>query len=272
MHAPYVELFHALHQYTGDLVNLDVLQPWLDQHGQERRWLTEFSKRSGSPIPAADQEELWRLYGLSRIAETLVLRFQPTGIDGGDWAGPDVTADEVVTFFEALGLHAAKVNNYSAFHHEIVEAFSAPAREEPPQIVRSLWPCLMLGSMLVIRGGVAVLAGSDVLVPEVANSSTLYWAHRRRHRPCEDLSHGWGSNSQWRTSFRRDYSMDGSLRLNVDGREDLSQGSRSADDRDGLTRDERIELLVHRHFVRTKKPHADLWPYDDRLDLQDPGR
>jgi hypothetical protein len=32
-----------------------------------------------------------------------------------------------------------------------------------------------------------------------------------------------------------------------------------------LTRDERIELLTNRCFIRCVKPHDDLLPYDDRF-------
>ena len=49
----------------------------------------------------------------------------------------------------------------------------------------------------------------------MVTSSPLYWASRRRYRPAVDLSHGWGSNSLWRTSFRRDYRLPDRLVYNV---------------------------------------------------------
>ena len=73
---------------------------------------------------------------------------------------------------------------------------------------------------------------------------------------------GWGSNSQWRTAFRRDYQIGGDFFFNVDGVHDLAYQTSGAD-RDDLTQQERIELLIHRHFITVDKPHEDLWPYDD---------
>ncbi|WP_438870823.1 DUF6183 family protein [Paractinoplanes ovalisporus] len=74
----------------------------------------------------------------------------------------------------------------------------------------------MIGSLMLVRAGVTVRAGARRLTPGVATGSTLYWAWQRRHRPVADLSHGWGSNSQWRTRFRRDYWLPDRLAYNVD--------------------------------------------------------
>ena len=89
-----------------------------------------------------------------------------------------------------------------------------------------------------------------------------------KNRACQDLSVGWGSNSQWRTDFRRDYHAGTDFYFNVDGTNDLRRPL-SEPDRDGLTRGERIELLTHRCFITVDKdkPLNDLWPYDDVLQL-----
>lgn len=70
-----------------------------------------------------------------------------------------------------------------------------------------------------------------------------------------------GGNSQWRTRFRRDYRIGRTYYFNVDGKHDL-WNPLSAKDRDGLAREERIELLISRCFIIAKKPHDDLYPYD----------
>ncbi|MEV4706843.1 hypothetical protein [Actinoplanes sp. NPDC049316] len=57
----------------------------------------------------------------------------------------------------------------------------------------------------------------------MATTSPLYWASWRRYRPAVDLSHGWGSNSRWRTSFRRDYRLTDRLAYNVDAALDPQQ-------------------------------------------------
>jgi hypothetical protein len=101
-----------------------------------------------------------------------------------------------------------------------------------------------------------VRAGRLHLLKEVAERSTLYWAYARNHRKSEDLSRGWGSNSQWRTAFRRDYALGGRLFYNVDARP--HPGGPDAD----LTAAERAELLRHRCFVTCTTPSDDLWPYD----------
>ena len=98
----------------------------------------------------------------------------------------------------------------------------------------------------------------------------MYWACQRRNRPHRDLSDGWGSNSWWRTSFRRDYQLGGMLYFNADGRNDLSAPPSGEADGDELTAEERIELLTNRCFIRTTKPHDDLWPYDDVYHLPAP--
>jgi hypothetical protein len=80
-----------------------------------------------------------------------------------------------------------------------------------------------------------------------------------------DLSHGWGSNSQWRTAFRRDYQVAGEVCYNTDGEHDLRKPFARSEDRDGLSQEERIELLVSRCFILTERSHTGLWPFDDTL-------
>lgn len=126
----------------------------------------------------------------------------------------------------------------------------------------------------ICRAGVSAIGGRHVCSAPLAQTSTLYWAYRRKYRPYVDLSHGWGSNSQWRTSFRRDYRIDGHLYYNVDGEHDLSLHkltgpcSGSGNETDSLTRQERLELLIHRCFITTDKPGSALWPYDDKVVLR----
>ena len=124
----------------------------------------------------------------------------------------------------------------------------------------------MLGNMLFARGGVDVCAGKIIFKPGIADASTLYWADRRKGRPVNDLSDGWGGNSQWRTSFCRDYVVGYTRFYNVDGKCDLAaKAAETADDGlfPALTLAERIELLTQRCLVSSTKAHEELWPYDD---------
>jgi hypothetical protein len=150
---------------------------------------------------------------------------------------------------------------FTPFFHEIVTVDEATDENQPPAVTDVLWPGLTLGPLLFSRAGVRVSAGRRLLRKDLAESSTLYWAHRRRNRPAADLSHGWGGNSQWRTSFRRDYAIDGELHFNVDADPDRR------DTMPELTSAQRVELLTHRCIVTTEPPlpENDLWPYDDTL-------
>ncbi|WP_406445027.1 hypothetical protein OHB00_48245 [Streptomyces sp. NBC_00631] len=135
-----------------------------------------------------------------------------------------------------------------------------------------VWPGLWPGPVVFARAGVRVRAGVRHAERGVADRAPLYWAHRRRHRRTVDLSQGWGSNSQWRTSFRVDVRLAGADRLNIaDG--DQHVDSVAADEAGGLlTPAERRELLCHRCLLRAplnpSVPSADagLFPFDWRLE------
>jgi hypothetical protein len=263
--ADYRELFDLIHNNDSRPPYWYVIAPWLESHPDEREWPSAFALRRGDPIPPADVEELWQLYALSRVNETLLLGFQSGRADGCDWPGPKISIDDYQHFAESIGLTATESATFSPFYHEIVEVEEASDDDQPVRLTSTLWPCLMLGDMVFSRAGVRVSGGRQFIRKDVAESSTLYWAFRRKNRAYQDLSHGWGSNSQWRTTFRRDYRIGEDFYYNVDGNHDLAALDPTAEDRDGLTREERIELLTHRCFVRTMKPHDDLWPYDDML-------
>lgn len=264
------DLHDALLKDDEDSPFSSLLLPWSEEHLSARVWLNDLKHREGHPFPKADIEDLWELYALSRVCDLLLLRFQDEKDDTSTWAGPQISLDEFVAFAESLGLTVMRPTMFSAFYHEIVEA--TPCHDaRAPEIIEYRWPCVMLGNMVLVRGGVAVSASAASLTPGIAGRSTLYWAYRRRTRPCRDLSHGWGSNSRWRTAFRRDYVIGNSHFFNVDGTCHLGARNQKvaaveASDIE-LTLEERIELLTHRCFVKTVKQDDDLWPYDDYLEL-----
>jgi hypothetical protein len=251
---PYVELYDRMQNYDGDSLFADLLQPWLDANDAERRWLREFAARRGNPVPPATVDETIRLYALSRIVDVLQLSFQPRTPDTG-WDSASVSRDEFDRFMAGLGLERIGQPRFHPFFHEIVTVDDLPDENASPEIVDVCWPGYMLGPLLVSRAGVRVRAGRRHLVKEIAESSMLYWAYARNHRPSTDLSRGWGSNSQWRTAFRRDYALDGALHYNVD-----AAAPPFAMDED-LDQSERTELLRHRCFVTCPQPDDDRWPY-----------
>jgi hypothetical protein len=255
---PYRQLYDDLLEYDGDALFDDLLQPWLQRNDGERRWLDEIARRRGDPVPPMQPEESWRLYALSRIVQLLQLSFAPRSVDGA-WNLARVDGDEFARFMTPLGLEPIDRRDFHPFHHEIVTVDRLPDDGAPPRLAEIHWPGWMLGPLLISRAGCRVEAGRGHLVKEIAENSTLYWAYARNPRPTEDLSRGWGGNSQWRTLFRRDYALDGRLFYNVDAKEPGGGG------KDDLDAAERAELLRHRCFVTSPKPSGDLWPYDARM-------
>ena len=162
-------------------------------------------------------------------------------------------------FFTAIGLTPfAHAGAFSPFHHEIFAVVEEPGATRVT-VDAVLWPGFWFGDLLFCRAGVRVRAPRHLVDPVVATTSTLYFTSRRGPRPCNDLSHGWGSNSRWRTSFPRFYADADGFHLNWDGAADVGDG-RLAEHR---------ELLLHRCFVRGPLPldEDDRHPYDDRLSL-----
>lgn len=261
----YPSLVGEVLAYEGTALFEDLLLPWIEANPEEIAWLAAFAGRKGAPIPPASTAELWRLYGLSRLCELLrEVVYAPVTRTG---PGPGLTEEHFYVFGERLGLDVSVAAVYSPFHHEVVRIAPARDPQQAPVLLAQEWPGIMLGELLIMRAGVIVEAGQNVLRPGVADAATLYWTYSRENRPTHDLAHGWGGNSAWRTPFRRDYAIGDAFHFNVDGKVDLAALDPRQCDHSGLTRDERIELLVNRSFVTTRKAHADLHPYDDRLSL-----
>jgi hypothetical protein len=201
--------------------------------------------RAWGPVAPA---VLWDAYAVHRVDAWLRLGFQRA--TRADRAPIDVTVDAYVDLWRGLGLSVIAPPVFHPFFIEIVDVEPAPDPSAPPTLLELVWPCLMWGRMLFARAGGRVRAGADVIDRQVACTSTLYWAHVRRDRPCQDLSTGWGSNSQWATCFRRDYVDGDLLRYNVDARPGRAPLTARVD-----------ELLRFRCSVRA--PHLDdEFPYD----------
>ena len=263
MHAdqqPYRDLYDDIMEYGGDAPYADLLQPWLARNGGERRWLDELRARRGAPVPALRPEESWRLYALSRIVQLLQLSFAPPAPGPPAWDVAAISGDDFARFMDALGLEKVERAGFHPFFHEVVTVDPLAEDDAPPEVAGVYWEGYALGPLLVSRAGCRVRAGRTHLAKEVAERSTLSWAYARSTRDTDDPSRGWGGSSQWRTSFRRDYALDGVLRYNVDARPHPG----GQDDGD-LSTGERMELLRHRCFVTCARPSDDRWPYGLRL-------
>jgi len=264
----YRKLLDDILAYDGDDLFGHVLAPWTNNADTEKAWLTSVASYSEEAWPQATTEDLCRLYALSVVNDTLLMAFQKGDLDA---ALPELrgqlTLDRYAQFMQSCGCSITDRSDFHPFYHEIVEVRPAADPDAAIELQDCVWPCLMLGAMMFSRAGCVVAGGRAHIDKDVAENSTLYWAHRRADRPRADLSDGWGNNSKWRTNFRRDYRVSDTHCYNVDGSEEVDASERLAqeDDRNGLSPDERIELLTHRCFISVAKPHDDLWPYDYTL-------
>lgn len=271
------ELYENLLRYEGENLYQEVLISWQDKADQIMRHLKAYGNVEAENWNTKGiLEDLWDLYALSRVSDILLLPFQ-TGSDDSKWT-PPISLQERSEYFIGLGMQPIEQATFHPFFHEIVEVVQSPDPLEPISLVEIIWPGFMLDNMMFCRTGVKVCGGTNYIKKDIAEKSTLYFTFRRRNRPVEDLSHGWGSNSQWRTSFRRDYQDDSAYYYNVDGLSDILLPNQKDDGSsnpgftlaernellEGLTLTERIELLVNRCFIATHKPNNELWPYDDR--------
>jgi hypothetical protein len=255
---PWVELYDALEEHAADDPYTDVLEPWADQHPDERVWLSEFSQRTEASWKAATDEDLCRLYAAFRVTSTLLLRFQHGRADGTDYPGPSVSVAGYQLFHEAMGFNVPERAAFHPFYHEIVGVTQSASSTAPIEVIEQRWPALMLGRLMFCRAGCVVSGGSDHVVKKVAERSKLYWTFRRKDRPCDDQSHGWGHNSQWRTALRRDYRTSSGFQYNVDADESLNL---AGDPVDGMSLDSMRELVRNRCMIRTASDDSDLYPY-----------
>lgn len=184
--------------YDGQAAFDEVLRPWLENNIPAIEQLRSLGASSGGVIPPMPGEALWFLYSVHRVLELLVLRFQTFSPGGSNEQGPAITLGEFFRFARGIGADILNPRPWSPFHHEIV-GLAPTSPDMRPQGLRQHWPCLMLGPLLLMRAGVTVPAGAARLVPGIADRSMLFWAYRRNSRRHNDLAHGWGANSSWRT-------------------------------------------------------------------------
>jgi hypothetical protein len=147
------------------------------------------------------------------VVDVLISPFQPVNDDPdilawtydppGVVAGSCALRRRVAPFMEAMGCTRIREERFHPFFHEIVAVEAVADPDHQPELVDERWPGYLVGSMLLVRAGVTVRVGGNVLDAVVASRSPLYWSWWRRNRGLVDCSHGWGGNSQWRTDFGR---------------------------------------------------------------------
>jgi hypothetical protein len=255
---PWIELYRALLEYDGADVYTHLLEPWPGQNSGECTWLAEFARRTDCCAGKVDDEDLYRLYAAFRVASLLLLLFQSGRADGSDYRGPNVTVEGYQLFHEAIGFRVPEAAAFHPFFHEIIGVQHVAPAETPVSVVEQVWPPMMLGRMMFCRVGCVVAGGTAHVAKEIAERSKLFWTLRRKDRPCEDQSHGWGSNSQWWTRLRRDYLSPAVFRYNIDGKEVLTPTTKMVDEVDAATM---AEIVRHRCLVRTVADDSGLYPY-----------
>ncbi|MFI6649878.1 hypothetical protein ACIBI8_19960 [Streptomyces sp. NPDC050529] len=253
------QLFHALEECQDADALHTVVDPWLDEHADAVRealaplatfggW-TRTAYEFGDPLETA--------YSLSRVSDALIYKLQPL-LQSSEtpWAHrlheperwPQATPDQYLAVFARLGMTPIGDVAFEPFFHEVVHVAQTESPGTPVEITGTVWPGLMLGEMLFSRTGVTVCAGASDLVAGIADLSPLHDVFMRRYRETSDGSMGWGSNSQWRTDFRRDYVTDASFHFAVDEEPDSDQDILG--EPRGLTPAERSDLVRYRCLTR----------------------
>ena len=281
--AAYLSQFRELYEALLDAQGAEVaplLDSWGARHAAVLTPLAQLRRFNAPDNPyQVERDDLESLYALSRVCDALLLPFQ----SGECWF--DLSRQQFADFWQTLGITASEPRNYHPFWCEIVACENGADDDAPPRIEEVFWPALAWGNLLICRAGVKVEAGRNWLNADVAASSPLYFASRRSYRKAHDLAEGWGSNSRWRTRFRRDYLWNEHYVFNADSSVDGNSAylqdfsahewaellvkprqffASDKGDNGDLTLAQREELLVNRCLVRAAPENVDdFWPYDD---------
>lgn len=258
------DLYFGLLDYQDDRWSDQVIVPWADRNSAAIRELHDIGRPESRAArirqDSGHYSPLEGLYAMSRVLDVLIAPYQPVSDDPAVlnwttgkpwWTGRLADRQALPALAAAIGAVRIAEERFSPFFHEIVAVDSAGDPDSPSELVSEVWPGYLAGALLLVRAGVVLRAGVNVVDRVVASRSRMYWAWWRRNRQPTDLSHGWGSNSQWRTDFRRDYLADGELHYNVDWYK-----HKRADD---IAADVATELVRHRCDILLD--HDDQWPY-----------
>ena len=276
-------LIRGLYEQVRDCMSafeiIRTLEEWMAAlPDEERDRFVRLKEAEGDRWSAVEPSDRWLLYALSRVSDLLITRLQcGYGRANMDIArGYDVNGfiNSYLHFFKQLGFEQRTVDAFHPFFCEVVEV----VEDIDPNVVLldQRWPCIMLGRMMFARAGVVVSSGDGQLLVGVVDSATLFWTHMRKDRKTTDLSVGWGQNSQWSTSFRRDFECAGFFAYNVDemGRgvalradgQHVVEDAREYDIMPGnMPPSHRIDLLRYRCAATFTLTEDDIWPYHDHF-------
>lgn len=256
-------LYYKIFEFEGDNLYNELLLPWLEQSSY-LDFINEVANNLYDDHSRLNGIHTTELYALTRVLDILTLPLQEscTYLDNKRWKGHSITVSEYTKFVESLGLQVIKPNKFHPFESEVFEAKFGTSFE----IIDTIFPAVMLNNLMIKRAGVFIsIDNSDIL--KNINTSTMYWTFRRNNRPCEDLSHGWGSNSQWSTRHRIDlktkngyvYNQTGEISLNV-SKKHLTPKHNMYLLEDNLSINDGIELVRYRQLI-SKSNSNEFFPY-----------
>jgi hypothetical protein len=255
------DLHDVILSYEGNDLYKDVLAPWIRENDYKNYW------DELNIVKGISQEDNWKLYAFSRVLDLLTLNFQPNnGADESSWLGPKISITEYLDFIGLLGLEIKYQKDFNPFYCEVIEA---KAGNENFKIETCLFPAIKLKNVIVKRSGVIITVNPKDFNIALINSAKTYWTYRRKNRRYQDLSHGWGHNSQWRTEIRIDIESNDRFIYNEHGTSSLNDVTEELIEKlrqQNLELDEAIELTKNRHFINCIKDDGDLFPYDFRFE------
>jgi hypothetical protein len=252
-----IESFRELYELVieKDWTDLyaDVLEPQIDA---ARRLLAPLRHlQTLRDAPPGSIPDLTQLFALSALNDYLLLPLR-------------LSESQYRHFFQELGFEVFEPDGiFSPLRCEIVGVANWESAESGICLGARYWPGLRFGEMIFSRSALDVRCHpSHGIVRGIADRSPLFFTNRRMRREVHDLSHGWGSNSRWRTDFSRNYETGGYAFLNVDAEYDLATIDHANKALDSLPLDAACELLLHRCFVRYPG-NAD-FPYKWRIAVE----
>lgn len=253
------KIFFDIMDYKGDSLCQDVLTCWQDIPIY-RGYLKQIEQQINAPDDALyiTDDADWELYALSRVLDILTCSLHP------DSRYPKISLTQYIQFAQSIGLTIEQPTQFHPFYYEIVDIQDD---ESPFSLCSVNYPALFLGNLLINRGGAVItLPATEYAIKQIPQSA-LYWAYTRNNREAHDLSHGWGNNSQWRTSFRFDFKTEKGFYYNFKGRDNLNQPEQKLLlelHQDGLSLNDGIELVRYRQRLNGQES-KDLFPYDYRF-------
>ncbi|WP_347254771.1 hypothetical protein [Leminorella grimontii] len=250
--------FRALHDeimaYSGNALFQDVLRPAIPRLKAIMASFEYLRRLEDSRPGIVNSDDLMRLFALSVVNDHLLLPL-------------NLSREEYLHFFQELGFEPYdRPEAFTPALCEIISVGNFNSFSEGITLGRSYWPGLRLGELIFSRCAVDVYCPPEYgILNGIADKSVLYFTNQRINRPAHDCSHGWGSNSRWKTAFSRNYQSGDFTFYNVDGRMDLADtASRELLEdlkEQKITIDEARELLVHRCWVGKKALEDDFFPY-----------